>query len=128
MKLSSPEFDYLGMFLEAFLYGIYPTTVISQAAKQSNDPGLYSGIFSMYLQYWYASKKYTGKRNNIVFYALCLLYSLSMVTIGIDLTVFLLRCLDVSKSILSNFHVLMSFSGQYTDSLYQYSRHSICLL
>ena len=38
----------------------------------------------MYLQY-HASKKDTGKENKILFFALCLLYALSVITIVSDL-------------------------------------------
>ncbi|KAF8797626.1 hypothetical protein BYT27DRAFT_6931160 [Phlegmacium glaucopus] len=46
--------------------------------------GLYSGIFAMYLQG--TLNKGTNKRINIVFYALCALYFLSLVTVVTDIT------------------------------------------
>ncbi|KAF8800726.1 hypothetical protein BYT27DRAFT_7116760, partial [Phlegmacium glaucopus] len=51
--------------------------------------GLYSGIFVMYLQDHWVSRGGSNKTNNIVFYALCALYVLSVVTIVVDITVFI---------------------------------------
>ena len=42
--------------------------------------GLYSGIFAIYLQY-HAAQKNTDKAKNILFYALSVLYALSMAAI-----------------------------------------------
>src|SRR5271168_2820716 len=51
-------------------------------------PGLYSGIFAMYLQYYQFKKDSTGqgKAKTILFYALCALYILSLASISIDTT------------------------------------------
>ncbi|KAF8816038.1 hypothetical protein BYT27DRAFT_7154988 [Phlegmacium glaucopus] len=57
-------FSFIGMCLEGFLCGIY------------------SGIFAMYLQG--ASKKDTNKRINVIFYALCVLYVLSVGDVVVD--------------------------------------------
>ncbi|KAF8797629.1 hypothetical protein BYT27DRAFT_7247042 [Phlegmacium glaucopus] len=69
MKLAPADFTYIGVCFETFLYG------------------LYSGIFAMYLQG--TSNKGTDKRRNIVFYALCALYVLSVVTVVVDITNFI---------------------------------------
>ena len=63
-------------------YGICSTTAMH--VTKAMIIGLYSGIFLMYLQYK-ASPKNGSKRNNILFYALCFLYVLSMATIVLDL-------------------------------------------
>ncbi|KAF8814281.1 hypothetical protein BYT27DRAFT_7179604, partial [Phlegmacium glaucopus] len=68
MKLTLADFTLIGISLEGFFYG------------------LYSGIFSIYLQG--TSKRSTDKRNNIIFYALCVLYVLSVVTIVDDIARF----------------------------------------
>ena len=88
------EFLYLGVCLAGFLFGkIYvlqssrPLPVLlAQAVKYSPPmfPGIYSGIFILYLQY-HASKTDNVKANIIIFYALCLLYVLSVATVGIDI-------------------------------------------
>ncbi|KAF8817015.1 hypothetical protein BYT27DRAFT_7247886 [Phlegmacium glaucopus] len=69
MKLTIADLDLIGISLEGFFYG------------------LYSGIFSIYLQG--TSKRSTDKRNNIIFYALCALYVLSAVTVVGDIAGFL---------------------------------------
>ncbi|KAF8817008.1 hypothetical protein BYT27DRAFT_7205510 [Phlegmacium glaucopus] len=65
MRLSIADFVLIGMFLEGFFYG------------------LYSGIFSIYLQG--TLKRSTDKRNNVLFYALCALYVLSAVAVVADI-------------------------------------------
>ena len=52
-------------------------------------PGLYSGIFLMYYLQYNPCKKDASTRNNILFYALCLLYVLSMATAAVDLIIYL---------------------------------------
>ncbi|KAF8815206.1 hypothetical protein BYT27DRAFT_7249401 [Phlegmacium glaucopus] len=69
MKLTLGDFILIGRFLECFLYG------------------LYSGIFAIYLRG--TSKRSTDKRNNILFYALCALYVLSVVTLVIGTAAFI---------------------------------------
>ena len=75
-----------------FRYDIRSTTLIT---KQSDITllGVYTGIFAMYLQYC-ASTKDASKRNNTIFYALCLLYLLSLSIILLD---FLVLFIPVSK-------------------------------
>ena len=58
--------------------------------------GLYSGIFLIYLQYT-VSPQNASKRNNILFYALCFLYVLSMATIVLNLFIYF-RVPEVSKN------------------------------
>jgi hypothetical protein len=50
-------------------------------------PGLYSGIFVMYLQYHAARKRSNNAKENIIFYALCVVYALSMAVIALDIAV-----------------------------------------
>lgn len=98
--------DYIDLqsfakYLEGFLYGTISALSLScpkKLLKQSDtipSPGLYSGIFALYLHY-YASKKDASKGNDILFYALCLLYVLSVATIILDLCGFFLNL--VSKN------------------------------
>ena len=60
---------------------------IAKAIRRSLS-GLYSGIFVLYLQH-HGSKKDANKGSDIIFYALCLLYILSVTTIVLDLTILL---------------------------------------
>ena len=50
-------------------------------------PGLYSGIFAMYLQH-HGSQKSTDKAKNIIFYALWVLYALTTATSIVDILEF----------------------------------------
>ncbi|KAF8810791.1 hypothetical protein BYT27DRAFT_7185585 [Phlegmacium glaucopus] len=68
MRLSTTDFDRIGIVLECFLYG------------------LYFGIFAIYLEG--ILKRSTDKRNKILFYALCALYVLSAVTVVVDIARF----------------------------------------
>ena len=78
MELDMTDFHRLGLFLEGFFFGTisvkFPLSS-SRLLKHSN-PGIYSGIFAMYLQH-HGSQKNTDKVKNILFYALCVLYALS---------------------------------------------------
>jgi len=67
MLLFLYEFYYIGICLGGFLFG------------------LYSGIFALYLQCLHASKTDAVNAKNILFYALCFLYILSVATIGFDI-------------------------------------------
>jgi len=68
MKHIVEDFGYFGYCLEGYLFGVY------------------SGIFAVYLQLEYnRSQKDTHKANNILFYALCMLYAFSMATIILDI-------------------------------------------
>ena len=83
------DFQYLGICLEGFFYGIdiYSNHCLCpKLLKQSRrcpGPGLYSGIFVLYLQY-NASTKNVNERSKILFYALCLLYILSVAIFALD--------------------------------------------
>ena len=82
------------------------TTVIPQVAKAVQHypiPGLYSGIFAMYLQNRYGSKKDPNKGNSIVFYALCLLYVLSVVMTILNLAIVVIQAVSKNDPSCSNF-------------------------
>jgi len=72
MLLFLYEFYYIGICLGGFLFG------------------LYSGIFALYLQCLHASKTDAVNAKNILFYALCFLYILSVATIGFDIVSFVM--------------------------------------
>ena len=56
--------------------------------KEVTILGLYSGIFALYLQY-HSSKKETDNATQNIFYALCVLYVLSVALIALDIAIFL---------------------------------------
>ena len=56
---------------------------MAKAVQRCAIPGLYSGIFAMYLQHR-GSQQSTDRANNILFYALRVLYALTMATIIVD--------------------------------------------
>lgn len=96
MKRTFTKFDYLGMFLEAFFCGVI-SILQPQLANIMLVSGLYSGIFLIYLQYGHASKRYADRNNlNIVFYAVCILYVLSVVIVSAGLAYFFITV--VSKN------------------------------
>ena len=89
------EFYFLSMFLEGFLYGktLFLCTFNLYPAKEVQLEllprlGIYSGIFSIYLQCVLSKESRT---TTIIFYALCLLYVLSTATIVGDLLEFVIR-------------------------------------
>src|SRR5271154_817914 len=73
-------------------YDMHSRTVWApaKAVQYYPIPGLYSGIFAMYLQYHQLKKDSTGqgKAKTILFYALCALYVLSLAVISLDTTEF----------------------------------------
>ena len=79
MGLTIDEFGYLAKCLEGFLFGELPAKPLSKEVQSHPMPGLYTGIFTMYL-YYHASNKRTGDntKSNIIFYAICGLYVLSV--------------------------------------------------
>ena len=91
MYLNTANFDFLAKCLEGFFFGAQyvPASKLLLTNKPNITlfPGIYSGVFIMYLQY-YGSKKGASKGNNTLFYALCLLYLLSVVSIVVDLAIF----------------------------------------
>ena len=87
MELTLTEFGYLGFFLEGFFFGMISVNCQVQIAKVVQHcliPGLYSGIFAMYLQHR-ESQQSPDRANNIFFYALSVLYALCMATIIVDI-------------------------------------------
>jgi len=61
------EFDYLALCLQALLFGIY------------------SGLFAMHLKYDAIKRETDNRKRNIIFYALCLLYLLTMAVFATDI-------------------------------------------
>jgi hypothetical protein len=78
---------FIGICLEGFFYGkISVLCALTCTLARSPGSGVYSGIFTIYLQY--PSKE--SRTATIVFYALCLLYVLSTATVVLDAAYFIL--------------------------------------
>ena len=102
MKLTFGDLDCIRLSVEGFLYGMISILLFSggmpqvtKAVQHYTILGLYSGILIMHLQYT-ASKKDFNERNNILLYALCLLYVLSLATLVLDVGIFFSK--SVSKN------------------------------
>ena len=103
--ISEEEAIFIGVCLEGFFYGKMSilcalSCTIAKEVQLFPGPGVYSGIFAMYLQ--------CSSNKAIVFYALCLLYVLSTATIISDLVnaVFQVSNNPICKNI--NFYQLCS--------------------
>ena len=86
MKLTFIDYAYLGMVLEGFLFGTISALQLShpQVAQTITVSGLYSGIFTLYLQYHSSRRDADTKGKKVVFYALWVLYVLSTSSIILD--------------------------------------------
>ena len=84
MELDILDFLQIAKFLGGFLYGMTSDPVLIIASLKSSLPGVYSGVFALYLHYA-AKKAQKGTNNAILFYALCVLYILSGVVMILDL-------------------------------------------
>src|ERR1700735_3102039 len=92
MALKHDELLYLSGCLGGFFFGTLSAfhlsrlkSEASKAVKHYPVPGLYSGIFALYLQY-HGSQKGTNKTRNILLYTLSVLYILSVTTIVLHIT------------------------------------------
>ena len=86
------DFVYLGLCLEAFFFGMISVNCQVQVAKAVQYcpiPGLYSGIFAIYLQHHESQKSTANKAKNILFYALWVLYALCAATGIIDILMYI---------------------------------------
>jgi len=115
--LAANELEFIALVLEGFFYGkIYSAVIITSERALSYDhscPGLYSAIFFIYIQYQ-ASKELGIDKRNVLLYALCILYILSVVTVALDATRVMLGA--VSKSCIrvdhyNNFSIDVSIFG-----------------
>ena len=86
-KLTVGDFEYLAQCLEGFLFGEL-SVLYHQLQKQvqyQSISGVYTAIFAMYWHY-HTSKDRTPRDNTtpITFYALCVLYVLSVAIFALD--------------------------------------------
>ena len=80
--------SFIAICLEGFFYGKISilTCTLAKEVQLFPGPGLYSGIFAMYLQC-----PTNKSRTAVILYAVCLLYVLSTVTFVTDLVALILE-------------------------------------
>lgn len=83
MELDTVDLFNLSKILGGFLYGMTSDQQPSRPTLKKSFPGVYSGIFALYLHYA-AKKAKKGTNTTIVFYALCVLYVLTGVVMNLD--------------------------------------------
>jgi hypothetical protein len=116
---TEPDAVFIALCLEGFFYGeisvlcALTCTVSCTLAKEVQllpGLGLYSGIFAMYLQC--PQNKSGDKTTSIIFYALCLLYVSSTVTVVLDISINIIPAVEVSSnSICKNIIFLINCAG-----------------
>ena len=112
MKLTPENFFYLAsLCLEGFCFGeIFVLPLSRQVSKEvtysflTPVPGLYSGVFVLHLQLEYHATDKT--KQNIIFYALCVLYVLSVVVMALDIANFVIAVTTIVSSPTSTFFQL----------------------
>lgn len=119
INITVAEMTVIGIVIEGFLYGTNIFELLWIIASESLShfacPGLYSGMFCLYIQHQ-ASKGLDVNKTNIVLYALSILYILSGATAVLDITRFVVT--EVSKTCIHNrnkFSVYTSLSQVFTS-------------
>ena len=107
------EAFFIAICLEGFYYGKILvlhalTCTLAKEVQLSPSPGLYSGIFAMYLQC--PSKK--SRMAAILFYAICLLYILSTASFVSDFVCLIPEVSTSNNSICKN-NILISCAVAY---------------
>ena len=117
MILPTLDTVWKGSSLVWYLSTVKPKLLLAKAVQHCPIPGLYSQIFSMYLQH-YGSQKSTDRAKIIFLYALWVLYGLTMATIIVDILQFFWndpvsmddhRCLTLFQLVLQNIEILYRF-------------------
>ena len=109
MELTFPDYGYIASYVEGFLFGTI-SAIMPTVAEAAPIPGVYSGIFAIYLQN-YESRYSTGdKAKNFFFYALWALYVLSAASNFINLSISLLPLPEASVSTMDNDNVQLRFT------------------
>ena len=86
-----------------------PLLLVAKEVQFFHNIGVYSGIFAIYLQY--PSKEPRTRKENVIFYILCLLFVLCAVTVVCDLLVY---AFTVSNNpIYRNTIFIISFAVSY---------------
>ena len=81
--LTTSESVWKRSSLVRYLSTVKPKLLLAKAVQRCVIPGLYSGIFAIYLQPR-GSHESTDRANNILFYALWVLYALTTATFIVD--------------------------------------------
>ena len=118
--ITATGIDLLTICLEGFLYGKISVlcALICALAKEVQlfpGPGLYSGIFAIYLQ-CPSTRNRDNSRTPIVFYALCILYILSTVNFVADFANLVLD--EVSNNSICNLKNLVFLSVVQFDFIF----------
>ena len=87
MILPTLDTVWKGSSLVWYLSTVKPKLLLAKAVQHSAIPGLYSGIFVMFLQHC-GSQQSTDRAKIIFLYALWVLYGLTMATIIVDILQF----------------------------------------
>ena len=87
------NFELLGIYLEAFYFGKsffnhVQLSIFSKKIQHYPIPGLYSGIFVLYL-YLMSNKDTNSKTSKFTFYLLCILYFSSLGIVFLDAAQFI---------------------------------------
>ena len=83
-NLSTLHGVWKGSSLVRYLSTVKPKLLLANPVQHCFIPGLYSGIFAIYLQHR-GSQQGTNRANNILFYALWVLYALTTATFIVDM-------------------------------------------
>ena len=117
--ITPDEFNVLLMCVEWFLYGKMVSVLCALTCTLAKEvqlfPGLgiYSGILAIYLHCALTRRK-ESRTTTIVFYALCLLYILSTVTVVCDLLVYIIEVSNNSIRKNKNFYTTYADAYRYT--------------
>ena len=99
MSFTGAVIYYLAKCLEGGLFG----ELVYASVKIDNNPisGIYSGLFAIYLACQAMKRETDNSKPTIIFYALCILYVLTLALFAIDIV----------PSIVSNYIYIFSASG-----------------
>lgn len=88
-------------------------------------PGFYSGIFAMYL---IQHQESNDKMKTILFYALCVLYALSIATISMDVVIFVIQVDVVSNIFIKKRALIRLCSISCTTSIFSNQHYSVAVI
>ena len=88
MKLDTGNFQYLGVILGGFFSGEISVLQQSWVSFWRSILGVYSGIFALHVQYHISNEEIDNTKQKTVFYALCVLYVLSVAVITLETGLF----------------------------------------
>ena len=117
-----------GSSLVWYLSTVKLKLLLAEAIQRCAIPGLYSGIFTMYLQHC-RSQQSTDRAQNILFYALWVLYASTTATIILDILGFYwLNSVSVDDHRCLNFVSINFTDPRDSAPLWNYRSHIICFV